>query len=85
MMRYRNMNFCKGKKGKRMKKIKSGYDKEGNLRGSDFCFTKDFGILTKEESELMQQFTGCSKMMRGIPPHYSKQLYFNFEGEENVN
>lgn len=48
------------------------------------------GTFTEEEIKkaselLMQQFTGCSKIMRGIAPHYSKQLYFNFEGEESVN
>ncbi len=68
-----------------MSEDKYGYDEEGNLTGPGYFFTKDFLTPTIENQELMQQFTGCSKMMRGIPPHYSKQLYFNFEGEESVN
>ena len=38
--------------------------------------------IREEEEALIKEFGGCLDIMKGIPPHYSKQLYFNFEGEQ---
>ena len=41
------------------------------------------GTVIEEEEELILGTGEYSEIMKGIPPHYSKQLYFNFEEEQD--
>ena len=43
------------------------------------------GTTIEEEEELILGTSEYSEIMRRIPPRYSKQLYFNFEEEQDEN
>ena len=64
---------------------KLGFDKEGNYHGKYCYFTKEYLTPSDEEIKVLKQIASRSDIMKGISPHYSKQLEFNFEGEEDEN